>query len=58
MREQTLGVAVVMVVVAVVAKVFGCGRICSSVGVGGNGGGGGGGGGEGRWKWKIGSKVW
>lgn len=37
-------------------KVFGCGRICSSVGVGGNGGGGGGG--EGRWKWKIGSKVW
>ena len=38
-------------------KVFGCGRICSSVGVGGNGGGGGGGG-EGRWKWKIGSKVW
>ena len=39
------------------AKVFGCGRICSSVGVVGNGGGGGGGG-EGGWKWKIGSKVW
>ena len=38
------------------AKVFGCGRICSSVGVVGNGGGGGGG--EGGWKWKIGSKVW